>query len=1173
MGQPYSDVSIRCALGCPMLLLANCIPFGADVHPLEVYMRDIAAIHATGASVDETSYYAPLSNLLSEAGRALHPRVRTVMTIRNQGAGLPDGGFFTPDQLRDSPSDPLSKGALPARGVLEVKPLTAQIETVAHSTQVKDQYWPRYQQVLVTNLREFLLVSTDANGNFSIREKFTIASSEQDFRSLAKDPKSSAAQHGPPLLDYLARVLTHAAPLREPRDVAWLLASYARDGLRRLQTAKLRDLTDIRRGLEQALGLRFTGREGEHFFQSSLVQTIFYGVFSAWVLWAKTNPPGQGAKFDWRLAGWTLRVPMVSALFAQLNTPSRLTALNLVELLTWTGDALNRVDRASFFSKFEENQAIQYFYEPFLQAFDPVLRKQLGIWYTPPEVVRYMVKRVDQVLREQLDVEGGLANPDVVVLDPCTGTGSYLIETLKVIAETLAERGEDALAGNDLKAAATQRLFGFELLPAPYIVAHLQVGLALLAAGAPLEEGERAAVYLTNSLTGWSQGVKPEAVALFPELEAEREAAANVKQHERIVVVIGNPPYNAFAGVGTADELGTTSTYKQGLLERWGVRKYNLDDLYVRFFRLAEHRIAEMTTRGIVCYISNYSYLDDSSFVVMRERLIKEFDFLWFDSLNGDSRETGKRTPDGEPDPSVFSTPRNPHGIRVGTAVALLAKTGGTDNAEASVQFRQFWGSNKREELALAVSTGLPPYNEVHSTPDDWYSFKPTDVSANYSDWPLMTDLALVRPYQGLAEDRRKALIHIDRVVLETRMARYLDQTVAYEQLAAEGAPLTTDYVDFPARTVRADVLAHEPYHHRRIRPYATRPMDVQFCYYSSVFPLWRRNRPEFERQAWAGNSFIVTRFNAGAAAEGSVMAVCSSLCDYHFVAPNAAAFPMLVREDASESPAQQPSMELLAGPPRANLSSRTRAYLTDIGIDTSEEVATAATIWNHALSIGSAPAYLSDNRDSVARNWPRIPLPGSKRLLTQSAALGRTLAALLDAEQPVPGITEGAVLPHLRPFGLVAHSGGKQVELKDLSLTAEWGSLNKAGAVMPRRGRTVERPLRSDDIQAISVELGISNEAARTYLGHGALDVYLNDLVYWDNVPRAAWEFRITGVQVLKKWLSYRDASVLGRPITSAEARHFSTSVRRITSIVLIQPALDANYAATVEDAYPWVE
>ena len=198
--------------------------------------------------------------------------------------------------------------------------------------------------------------------------------------------------------------------------------------------------------MEDALGVRFEEERGEAFFRSTLVQTLFYGVFSAWVLWARQTPPPSGS-FDWRTAVWHLRAPVLRALFQQLSDPGRLQRLGLVELMDWTSAALDRVDRAKFFDKFSEGEAVQYFYEPFLQAFDPQLRKQLGVWYTPPEVVRYMVARVDRALKDDLGIADGLAAENVYILDPCCGTGAYLAEALRRIAENLEDKNLGALIG------------------------------------------------------------------------------------------------------------------------------------------------------------------------------------------------------------------------------------------------------------------------------------------------------------------------------------------------------------------------------------------------------------------------------------------------------------------------------------------------------------------------------------------------------------------------------------------------------------------------------------------------------------------------------------------------------------------------------------------------------
>ena len=168
----------------------------------------------------------------------------------------------------------------------------------------------------------------------------------------------------------------------------------------------------------ETLGIRFEGERGERFFRSTLIQTLFYGIFSAWVLWSREEQARDGPQFEaghgprkfrWKEAVWHLRAPVLRALFAQLSNPDRLEPLGLVEVLDWTSAALDRVDRAAFFSRFNEGDAVPYFYEPFLEAFDPALRKQLGVWYTPPEVVRYMVARVDKALKDDLGIAEGLA--------------------------------------------------------------------------------------------------------------------------------------------------------------------------------------------------------------------------------------------------------------------------------------------------------------------------------------------------------------------------------------------------------------------------------------------------------------------------------------------------------------------------------------------------------------------------------------------------------------------------------------------------------------------------------------------------------------------------------------------------------------------------------------------
>jgi len=596
---------------------------------VQKYLTDIGEIYRTGGGVEEESYYGALESLLNEAGKGLKPRVRCVGQLKDTGAGEPDFGFFTANQFQSSKDSRPIEGQTPERGVIECKPWKDDSFARTDSAQVS-KYWNRYGLVLVTNFRDFVLVGRSDDNKPVRLESYRIAESENKFREILEHPQKAAKEQGGRFVEFLRRAMLHAAPLTEPEDLAWFLASYAREARGRMeQSANLPALEGLKNAIEEALGMKFEGERGKHFFLATLVQTLFYGVFSSWVLWSREHWGQPEAKFNWHDAAWTLHVPMIASLFDQIATPKQLKPLGIDEVLDWAGMVLNRVDRARFFSKFEAEHAVLYFYEPFLKAYDPELRKDLGVWYTPPEIVKYQVERIDKVLREELNIADGLADEQVIILDPCCGTGAYLVEVLKRIHKTLAEKGASALTAQGVKEAARKRVFGFEILPAPFVISHLQIGLMLRMLGAPLnaEGSERAGVYLTNALTGWEPLEDPKTLLPFPELKEERDKANKVKQEAPILVILGNPPYNAFAGTSPEEEGGLVDCYKEGLTKPvkeggWGIKKFNLDDLYVRFFRIAERRIVK-SGKGIVSYISNFSYLGDPSFVAMRNKFLE----------------------------------------------------------------------------------------------------------------------------------------------------------------------------------------------------------------------------------------------------------------------------------------------------------------------------------------------------------------------------------------------------------------------------------------------------------------------------------------------------------------------------------------------------------------------
>ena len=744
---------------------------------VEAYFADLGQVYASGGATGELSYHPVLRNLLNAVGATLKPKVFCVGELADQGAGRPDFGLYAARQMQRRGQ--VRAGQLPECGVVEVKSLDDDTWLTASGDQIT-RYWSRYRLVLVTNTRDFILVGDDATGRLAKLETFRLAESANDFWHKIEKPRSFAHEVGPRFGEYIVRALLHRAVLAEPKDLAWLLASYARDCLARVEAAgDAPSLKALRSALEEALGMRFEGGKGARFFCSTLVQTLFYGVFSAWVLWARQAPPNQ--RFDWRTAGWHLRAPVLQVLFQQLSDPGRLRSLGLVEVLDWTAAALDRVDLAAFLGRFDEGEAVPYFYEPFLEAFDPALRKQLGVWYTPAEVVRYMVARVDRALKSDLGIPEGLASEKVYVLDPCCGTGAYLAEVLRRIAANLEGHGLGALAGARVKQAATERVFGFEIMPAPFVVAHLQVGLTMHALDAPLDDNtERPGVFLTNALTGWEpHTTKP---LPFPELEEERDRAGRVKRNKPVLVILGNPPYNGFAGMAVDEERVLSEAYRATKRVR-RPEGQGLNDLCVRFFRMAERRIAEKTGRGVVCFISNYSWLDGLSFTGMRERYLEAFDAIRIDCLNGDKYKTGKVAPDGSPDPSIFSTAGDPVGIQVGTAIATLVRKAEHGPA-GTVGFRHLWGEAKRAELVATAETEPESlYEGVKPVLPLGLPFVPTAVSADWLDWPAMPDMFPVY-FSGVQTGRDGFLVDVDLDRLRARIGDYFNVRLSHEEIA-----------------------------------------------------------------------------------------------------------------------------------------------------------------------------------------------------------------------------------------------------------------------------------------------------------------------------------------------------------------------------------------------------
>jgi hypothetical protein len=794
----------------------------------------------------------------------------------------------------------------------EIKTPQPELSFLANSTERNDQigrYLALTRVVILCNVRGFGLLTIgsayDTAGRFSPENRVLtqiceLWTSRESMLRGDPVPEDSFQRLSALVDDALSDLVT----LGSPESLAKVLARQAKLAKAQLPEQFTNAVSGLAEDFREALGVSFEGPEGEEFFRSSLIQTVFYGLFAGWTLWARAGAQGS---FRWEELVEHLRIPFLGELFHELQHPTRIQELGLRPFLNRATETLGRVDRSSFFGRFTtptielatDNQAVDassaailYFYEPFLEAFDPELRKELGVWYTPQEIIQYQVRSVDRLLREELDRPLGLADEDVVILDPSCGTGAYLIEVLRVIAARLVERGAGALLAEKLLQAVRQRVIGFEILTAPFVIAQLQIYLLLSNLGAAPLAGQRPAVFLTNALTGWEG---PDQVKLrFPELQEEHDAAKRVKHGGKIIVIIGNPPYNRFAGVPLQEEADLADHYKgitrnekgkqvgsSRLYTEWGVRKQLLNELYVRFFRLAERCIGERAEFGLVSFISNYSFLSGRSHPLMRESLLRAFDLIWVDSLNGDKFKTGKVIPAGLPgagssDQSVFSTAQDSRGIQPGTAITTMLKRPGHSREQiAQVYFRHFWGRAQDKRAALLRSLDIRDWTssktealaETPSGPRAFAPFEPTRqnrwkfvpfiAQGGFEDWPALDQLFVVS-VQGVNTNRgvSGSVIEADRLVLERRMSAYFSNQT--DDAFSKAHPvLFTERAGYKPAVVRARLKQVSSYNEQRIVPYVLFPLDDRWIYLETEGKLLNRARPELWENL-SGNEFLV---------------------------------------------------------------------------------------------------------------------------------------------------------------------------------------------------------------------------------------------------------------------------------------------------------------------------
>ena len=460
-------------------------------------------------------------------------------------------------------------------------------------------------------------------------------------------------------------------------------------------------------------------------FADLQAQTAAYGLFAV-----RCRHEAESGPFTRQSAVFAETTPFLRDVFGQIAGPG------IDPRIAWIVDdlafLLDRADMAAILSDFGSRtfreDPVVHFYEDFLTAYDYELREMRGVYYTPEPVVSFIVRSIDLILRDKFGLTDGLADtsyikcedgqaesPRVLILDPATGTGTFLREVVANIRETVHGKGLAGAWAEYVREHLLPRLFGFELLMAPYAICHLKLALEIGGpeAGFAMPEGERLNVFLTNALEEAHESVTGPMFA--HEIARESRSADEVKLVKPVMVVVGNPPYSGHSANKGPWIKNQIESYKRGFPElRKPAQAKWLSDDYVKFIRFAQWRI-ERTGEGVLGFVTNHSYLDNPTFRGMRRNLMDTFDEIYVLDLHGNSKKK-ERTPEGGTDENVFD-------IQQGVAISIFVKQANGDGEPARVFHADLWG--ERESLQYGGKYGWLASNDIEST--DWVELEAKD--------------------------------------------------------------------------------------------------------------------------------------------------------------------------------------------------------------------------------------------------------------------------------------------------------------------------------------------------------------------------------------------------------------------------------------------------------------
>ncbi|MHB8942317.1 MAG: type ISP restriction/modification enzyme [Bellilinea sp.] len=763
----------------------------------EEYIKKIEADYRHGIATEHT-YRGTLELLVESFARG----VDASNDPKHLACGAPD--FI------------VEKGKVPL-GYIETKDVGADLNQIEKSEQMR-RYLKALNNLILTDYLEFRWY---VNGE----KKRTVRVAESGRNGRLTQSVNAAENIENLIKDFFA---VEAPTVTSPKELANRLAGvthFIRDQI--IQALNSGDAA-LQKGLEEQYSafrdLLLPALKADE-FADLYAQAMTYGLFAAKLSAPETEKFTLAGAYQFLFGNKFLR-----RLFSDVSEE-----LDEIEIIRpYLQDIVSLLNRADFHAiladfgrRTRTEDPVVHFYETFLAAYDPKLRESRGVYYTPEPVVQFIVRAVDDLLKTRFGKPWGLADASVKVLDPATGTGTFLYYVIQQIHEEVVvnrkQGGQWAAVSKEL----LSRLFGFELLIAPYVVAHLKLGLELKNLGVPLAgRDERLQVYLTNTL---EEGVERAEMlkGTGSYIAAESNDAAQVKKRNDIMVVLGNPPYSANSS-NTGEWI--TNLVRDGYYPRDAIKEHNpkllLDD-YVKFIRFGEWRIND-TGHGILAFITNHGYLNGPIFRGMRQHLLRSFNEIFVIDLHGNSN-LKEKAPDGGKDENVFD-------IQQGVAILIAIKY--PENALVTKQphtvlwHSNLWGTRGNKYSSLQNNSIKDiVWNSLEPIPP-FYNFQIQEntLFPEYEQGLKITEI-FGENSTGIKTHRDHFAIDFSRQLLEGRISEFRDRSLDDESVREKfNLPDTRDWKLHESREKLDRVMDWKKYYKKILY----RPFDFREIYYRS---------------------------------------------------------------------------------------------------------------------------------------------------------------------------------------------------------------------------------------------------------------------------------------------------------------------------------------------------